>query len=256
MHGYFYYFTLPKLDAMPLRCMIVDDEPLAIAVLEKYIAEIPDLQVVATCDNAIAAFETLRNMEVDLIFLDIEMPQLSGLDFVKTLEQPPSVIFTTAHRNYAFEGYELDAVDFLLKPISFGRFLKSVSKVHRIATPESSPSSATTEDAPLTFIYVKEDKKMIKVYLDEVQYIESRKDYVVIQSAQQSVSTKQQISYLEQKLPEDQFLRIHRSYIIALNKIKAFNHQEIELERGEVFPIGRSFKAATLAKLNKNEYEL
>lgn len=242
---------------MPLHCMIVDDEPLAIAVLERYIAQVPDLQVVATCDNAITAFETLRSMEVDLIFLDVEMPQLNGLDFVKTLEQPPSVIFTTAHRNYAFEGYELDAVDFLLKPISFGRFLKSVSKLHRITPPHVEPTpTVTTDDAQMTFIYVKEDKKMIKVYLDEVQYIESRKDYVVIQTKQQSVSTKQQISYLEQKLPEDQFLRIHRSYIIALDKIKAFNHQEIELVGGEVFPIGRSFKAATLAKLNKNEYEL
>jgi len=244
---------------MKIKCLLVDDEPLAMEILESYVKQVPDLELVAKCDNALDAYEVLRNQEIDLIFLDIEMPQLSGIEFVNTLEKTPNVIFTTAHRSYAYEGYELDVLDFLLKPVSFGRFLKAINKLHRVNAPEPIAAKPEVVEKPgdkMTFIYVKEDKKMVKIYLENVLYIESLKDYVCIHTDTRRVVTKQQISYLEQKLPDEDFMRIHRSFIIAIKKIKAFNSNQIEIEGQKELPIGRSYKPAVIERLTEDGYEL
>ena len=244
---------------MKIKCLLVDDEPLAMEILESYINQVPDLELVGKCESALKAYEILRQQEIDLIFLDIEMPQLNGIEFINTLEKTPNVIFTTAHRHYAFEGYELDVLDFLLKPVSFGRFLKSINKLHRSSTSQEAETESGDElekSDKMTFIYVKEDKKMVKIYLEDVLYIESLKDYVCIHTKTRKIVTKQQISYLEQKLPEDDFMRVHRSFIIAIRKIKAFNSSQIELDGQKELPIGRSYKPKVLERLTKNGYEL
>lgn len=244
---------------MKTKCLLVDDEPLAMDILEEYIAQVPDLELIGRCDNAIEANAFLRKNEVDLIFLDIEMPQLTGIEFLKTLENIPNVIFTTAHRHYAYEGYELDVLDFLLKPVSFGRFLKAINKLHREHTTEDATEEneeATATNETMTFIYVKEDKRLVKIYMEDVLYIESLKDYVCIYTKDRKVITKQQISYLEQKLPDDAFIRIHRSFIVAIRKIKAFNATQIEVENGRELSIGRSYKNEVVKRLTKDGYEL
>lgn len=235
-----------------INCLLVDDEPLAMDVIASYLEKVAGFEVVAKCKNALEAFEVLQTQEIDLIFLDIQMPQLNGIEFVKTLTNPPKIIFTTAHRDYAIEGFELDAIDYLLKPISFGRFMKAINKIQRkpavatIATPESIPVSSNT----VPFLYIKMDKKILKVYLDKISYIESQKDYVrIVLEDDNDVVTKQKISYLEQRLPSGQFLRIHRSYIVAVNKITAFSSINIEIDKIEL-PIGRSYKQFVMEALN------
>jgi len=235
-----------------INCLLVDDEPLAMDVIASYLEKVTGFEVVAKCKNALEAFEILQTQEIDLIFLDIQMPQLNGIEFVKTLTNPPKIIFTTAHRDYAIEGFELDAIDYLLKPISFGRFMKAINKIQRkpavatIVTPESIPVSSNT----VPFLYIKMDKKILKVYLDKISYIESQKDYVrIVLEDDNDVVTKQKISYLEQRLPSGQFLRIHRSYIVAVNKITAFSSINIEIDKIEL-PIGRSYKQFVMEALN------
>lgn len=238
---------------MKFRCLLIDDEPLALEIIESYIGKVQGLEIVAKCSNAIDALEVLRYQSVDIIFLDVEMPQLSGIEFLNILENAPKVIFTTAHPKYALQGYDFDVIDYLLKPISFSRFLKAVNKLHRItnaADKEPIMTSATTHpvEKQLKFIYVKEDKRMVKIYLDDILFIESLKDYVRIHTHSRSITTKQQISYLEQKLPSTQFLRVHRSYLIAMNKIQSFASNCVEIKSQEI-PIGRSYKHAVMAKL-------
>jgi DNA-binding LytR/AlgR family response regulator len=186
------------------------------------------------------------------MFLDIQMPQLNGIEFVKTLKNPPKIIFTTAYRDYAIEGFELDAMDYLLKPISFGRFIKAINKIQR--KPETEPIKPEIENTPTTsntepFLYIKMDKRILKVYLDKIIYIESQKDYVRIVTEEQEVVTKQKISYLEDRLPKDNFLRIHRSYIVPTNRITAFSSYNVEIVDLEL-PIGRSYKQFVMDALN------
>ncbi len=231
-----------------IKCMLVDDEPLAMEVIASYLDKISGFEIVAKCKNALEAFEILQKESVDLIFLDINMPQLSGIEFVKTLKNPPKIIFTTAYRDYAIEGYELNALDYLLKPISFGRFMKAINKVQRKAEeqPTNEPN-LNLNTAP--FLYVKMDKRVLKVYLDDIIYIESQKDYVKIVTTEKNVITKQKISYLEERLPSGQFVRIHRSYLVAINKITAFSSTSIEINEMEL-PIGRSYKQFVIDALN------
>ncbi|UII33254.1 LytTR family DNA-binding domain-containing protein [Fulvivirga ulvae] len=233
---------------MKIRCIIVDDEPLAIEVIESYINRLENIEIVAKCSNALKAFEILKKEPVDLIFLDIQMPKLTGLDFVKTLQNPPKVIITTAYRDYALEGYELNVVDYLLKPISFERFLKAVSRVYHT---EISPETTQTTDieSEEAYIYLKADKKMVKVQLRDILYIESLKDYVRVKTSDKEVITHQKISYLEEKLPEECFLRIHRSFIVALKKVETYSATSIEVP-GKELPIGRLYKDQVLEVLN------
>lgn len=237
---------------MSIRCIIVDDEPLAIEVLESYVDRISNLEIVATCKNAIKAFEILQNEQVDLIFLDIQMPKLTGIDFLKSLTKPPKAIFTTAYRDYAIQSYELDVVDYLLKPISFDRFLKAVGKVFEVNSTASNESDSISEDND--YIYLKADKKMVKVRLHEILYIESLKDYVRVKTSNKDVITHQKISYLEEKLPEECFMRIHRSFIVATKKIETYSATVIEVP-GKELPIGRLYKQGVLERLN-SEHQL
>lgn len=231
-----------------IKCVLVDDEPLALDVLESYINRVDGLELTARCDNAMKAFEILRNQNVDLIFLDIQMPRLNGIDFLKTLQNPPKVIFTTAYREYALEAFDLDAIDYLLKPIPFGRFLKALSKAFSQLQSQSTSSNLplNTEESESYIstdsLIVKSDKKMIKINLKDIIYIESLKDYVIIHLPDKRLVTKQKISFLEQKLMENNFLRIHRSYLISTNKIEAFTPSHIEIN-GQELPIGRSYKS-------------
>ncbi len=230
-----------------IKCVLVDDEPLALDVLSSYIHRVDGLELTARCDNALKAFEVLRNQPVDLIFLDIQMPKLNGIDFLKTLQNPPKVIFTTAYREYAIEAFDLDAVDYLLKPIPFSRFLKALSKsFSQIQTAQTTSMVSSTEDyepyVSTDTLIVKSDKKMIKINLKEIIYIESLKDYVIIHLSDKRIVTKQKISFLEQKLMENNFIRIHRSFLVSTSKITAFTPGHIEIN-GQELPIGRSYKS-------------
>ena len=204
-----------------IRCLLIDDEPPAIELLKKYCGMIEQLEVVGTSHSAIKAFDMLKDKAIDLIFLDIQMPVLNGIDFIKTLSNPPAIILTTAYREYALDGYDLDIIDYLLKPIAFNRFLKAVDRYrNRNATPivqEATKSSATE------YIYFNINRTQHKVQLSDILYIESLKDYVRIHTSTDRLVVKGNIGSLLKKLPLDQFLRIHRSFAIAIAHIKAYN---------------------------------
>jgi len=234
---------------------------LALDILESYVARIDCLELVGRCDNAIEAFNSLQKYPVDLLFLDIQMPKLTGIDFLKNISRPPKVIFTTAFREYAIESYELNAVDYLLKPIPFERFLRAVNKVAQANPAIYTPVVAETEqdrEYESTFIYLKSDKKMVKVMLRDIVYIESLKDYIRVRTTTREVISLQKISFLEEKLPEGKFLRIHRSFIVALDKIQAFSANHVELfsanSPNKEIPIGRNYKTEVLAILGKDDW--
>ncbi len=234
---------------MKLKCIIVDDEPLAIEVIESYIERIDTLELVGKFRNAIKAFDFIQSGEpVDLIFLDIQMPKLTGIEFLKTLRQPPKVIFTTAYREYALEGFELEVLDYLLKPISFDRFMKAVSKA--VGQAGNSSEGITIGGDGDDFIFFKCDKKMIRVSLNDILYIESIKDYVKIKTAEKEIVTHQKISVLETKLPPAHFIRIHRSFIVNIPKIESYSASEVELNN-ESIPVGRNYKVDVMDRLGK-----
>lgn len=239
---------------MKLKCLVVDDEPLAREVLLSHIGKIDGLEVIAECDNALKAFDILKKESVDLIFLDIQMPKLTGIEFLKVLNPKAQIIFTTAYREYALESYELNVADYLLKPISFNRFLKAVNKVlngHEEEIHEhSEPSDNLRSDD--AHIFLKADRKMVKVYLKDILYIESLKDYVRIKLQEKEVISLQKISFLEEKLPEDCFVRVHRSFIVPMKKIEAFSNSAVEVSGTEI-PIGRNYKDVVLERLNSSK---
>ena len=233
-----------------MKCIIVDDEPLAIEILESYVARIQELELTGTFRNAIAAFTFVQQHPVDLIFLDIEMPKLSGIDFLKTLKHHPKVIITTAYRDYAIEGFELEVIDYLLKPIPFERFLKSVGKV---LSSRAESTSVPTPSAQDSFIYFKVDKKMVKTKIADILYIESIKDYVKVRTADKEIITQQKISYLDESLPRAQFLRVHRSFIVNLDRIDAYTATDVEISKFKV-PIGRNYKNDVMKVLSKQVF--
>lgn len=225
-------------------CLIVDDEPPALEVLKKYINSVQHLELAGTCVDAIEALTFLQQHPVDLLFLDIQMPQLLGTDLIRTLKKPPKVIFTTAFRKFAVEGFELDAVDYLLKPIPFERFLKAVNKVMdtSISSFENNHYKTETNNKQAdSFINLRADRKNIKVALDDILYIESLKDYIKVITTNKTIVTKQAISSIEEILPKDQFIRIHRSFIVSISKIESFTHEIIEIGKQEL-PISRMYK--------------
>ena len=233
---------------MRTKCIIVDDEPLAIEVIESYIQKIDSLELAAKCSTAMEAFNILRAKQIDLIFLDIQMPELTGLDFLKALAKPPKIIITTAHRKYAIEGFELDVLDYLLKPISFERFLKAIDKYNKSAENESSVTQPQISSGEEEFIYVKANKKVIKISITDIIFIEGLKDYVVIHTPEQKIIAKSTMIAIEKKLPGDKFLRIHRSYIVSLLHIDAFTATSIEIGKKEL-TIGRSYKQSVMKAL-------
>jgi DNA-binding LytR/AlgR family response regulator len=240
-----------------INTIIVDDEPLAREVMETHIRKVPELNLVKSCSNALEANEALKASDIDLMFLDIQMPQLTGIDFLKTLSKPPLVIFTTAYPNYALEGFELDALDYLLKPISLDRFMKAVNKaVDQIELQRAgSSASAGPEVSSEDFIFVKADKKLVKIKYDDIIYIEGLKDYVIIRLEKSRVITLQTMKSLEAKLPSQLFQRIHRSYIVSIDKINAIVGNMVEVqEKGQAkhLPIGKNYRENLLEIINKN----
>lgn len=242
-----------------LNVLIVDDEPLALDVLETYINQMQELRLVKRCSNALEANEALKSCEVDLMFLDIQMPQLTGIDFVKTLAHPPMIVFTTAYPNYAIQGFDLNALDYLLKPISLDRFMKAVNKAiehAELSSRDASSSTAAPSSESLEFFFVKADKKLVKVNFDDIIYIEGLKDYVIIRLMQTRVITLQTMKSLEDRLPHGKFRRIHRSYIVALDKITAIEGNMIEVlekDKPKLLPIGKNYRDELLVMIEKNK---
>jgi DNA-binding LytR/AlgR family response regulator len=231
---------------MKLRCLLIDDEPPALKVLESHISQINGLEIVAQCKNALEALDVLGNRTVDLMFLDIKMPKILGTDFLKNLSHPPKVIFVTAYRDYAVDGYDLDAVDFLVKPVSFERFLKAITKVKRMMGQETISPANANKSKTEAFVYLKVDRNMEKVYIDDILYIESLKDYIkVFLTTGKNTLVKQSISAMENLLSEQKFLRVHRSYIVSIDKITGYNALSIQVNSTEI-PIGRLYKQAVM----------
>jgi two-component system, LytTR family, response regulator len=235
---------LPKI-----KCLVVDDEPPAREVLRRYIEQLPMLQLAGECGNAIDAIRQLQQETVDLLFLDIRMPQLNGNELLKVVKNPPPVIFTTAHPEYALEGYELDIMDYLLKPIRFDRFIKAVNKVIQLNGHRSIESHLPPEEEKKeTFVYFRSDRKMVKVMLSDILYIESMKDYVKIFTTHGMLMTKQSITSVEAMLPESEFVRAHRSYIVSIGKINSFTNELIDIDKTEI-PIGKLFRNQVIKAL-------
>lgn len=234
---------------MKLRCLLIDDEPLALKVLCRYISEIGGMEIVDQCRNVIEALEVLRLHKVDVIFLDIKMPRIIGTDFLKNLSHPPKVIFVTAYREYAVDGFELDAVDYLVKPVPFERFLKAVTKLHRLMGGEITPVTAAPISPENAFVYLKVDKDMKKIFTNDILYIESCKDYVKIFLAnRKNLLVKQSISAMENLFSDHKFLRVHRSYIISLDSVSGYNNLSVQLGVIDI-PIGRLYKQVVMERL-------
>jgi DNA-binding LytR/AlgR family response regulator len=235
---------------MKLSCLLIDDEPPALKVLASHISQINGLEIVAQCKNAIEALDVLHQKTVDVIFLDIKMPKILGTEFLKNLSYPPKVIFVTAYREYAVEGYELDAVDYLVKPVSFERFVKAITKVKRMMGKETVSQTNDYKPNPEAFVYLKVDKNMQKVFIDDILYIESWKDYIkLFLTTGKTLLVKQSISSMENLLSDHKFLRVHRSYMVSVNKIESYNADSIHIAKHEL-PIGRLYKYDVTRVLN------
>ena len=240
---------------MTIKTLIVDDEPLALDILETFIAKMPNLELVARCNNALEGIEALKNHEVDLMFLDIQMPQITGIEFLRSLRNPPAVVFTTAFPDFALEGFELDAVDYLLKPISMDRFMQAVSKATERITIRKQGTD-TIEEIGDDYFFVKADKKLIKVNFSDIIYIEGLKDYVIIRQENSRVIALQTMKSLEDKLHSSNFRRVHRSYIVNLGKVLALDGNTLEvMEKGQVkvIPIGKNYRDELLDMINEKK---
>jgi len=233
-------------------CLVIDDEPPARDILKNYIASVDLLQLAGECSNAVETLSFLQGHSVDLLFLDIKMPHILGTSFLRTLKNPPKVIFTTAYRKYAVEGFDLNAVDFLLKPVSFERFLQAVNKVMQMNIHVAGNTNTLNEALPdqsHPFLYFRAERKMVKVFLEDILFIESLKDYIKVVTTNKVIVSKQSISSLDEMLPKDAFIRVHRSYMIAINKIDSYNTDSIEISKKEI-PIGRLFRHDVSRVLN------
>ena len=247
-----------------IRCVVVDDEPLAREVISRFIARVPFLQLVAECANAIQAMALVQQQEIDLLFVDIQMPELLGTEFIKILRHPPKIILTTAYPEYALEGYELDVVDYLLKPIQFERFLKAVNKAAlqagvaagSVAAPPAAAERSSERLSDLSgdrseaYLYFRTDRKMVKVLLGEIVYVEGMKNYVKIITTSGAVITKNSMAAIEAMLPEAAFIRVHRSYIVSKSKIRSFTGEMIGIGKVEI-PIGKLFKNSVMKALGE-----
>ncbi|MEA5261001.1 LytTR family DNA-binding domain-containing protein [Arcicella aquatica] len=238
---------------MPHTCIIVEDEPLARSLMETYVRKVPYLQLVQSFSDPLKALDFLRENTVDILFSDIQMPEITGITLLKILQKKPLIILTTAYSEYAIEGYELDVLDYLLKPITFERFLKSVEKASlRLNTAVQAPTVKekvvkeviiNQQEATQAFIFVKDGTKLVKIRLAEIMYIEGLKDYVTIYTTQQKVVALQTLKALEAQLPETQFVRIHNSYIVALEWIESVHREKVQI--GKVFlPISDTYRKA------------
>jgi DNA-binding LytR/AlgR family response regulator len=227
-----------------IKAILVDDEPHAIEVLDNYLRNFSEIEIVARCQDAIQAFQVLRQREVDLMFLDVKMPGLTGTQLLRSLKTPPKVVFTTAYQDYAVEGFDLNAVDYLLKPIPFERFLRAMDKVFtslNVTNQSVSIAQKATVSNQDVFLYLKVDRKMVKVNVNDILWVESLRDYIKVVLKDKVLITKQKISLLEELLPEDSFIRVHRSFIVAVDKVESYHAHKIEIA-GKELPIGRNFR--------------
>jgi len=229
-----------------ITCLIVDDEPEARDIIQNHLSKIDHVQVMGTCSNAIEAFNYINSHEIDLIFLDINMPEISGISFAKSINASIKIIFTTAYREYAIEGFDLHAVDYLLKPISFERLLNAVTNYFEIY---HKTNTVAIEKAPTSdFIFVRSDRRMKKINFSDIQFIESYSDYLKIHCNEETIVTRENISTIESKLPQNDFLRTHRSFIIAVAKIHSYTNEEIIIGKKSI-PISRTYKDQVLKKM-------
>jgi len=230
-----------------INCIIVDDEPMAREILTTHLQKVDFIHVFASCKNAMEAYSILNSETIDLIFLDINMPEVSGLSLAKSIHKNTKVIFTTAYREYALDGFNLEAVDYLLKPISFERLLQALNRLNtKVPRLKTKIENSNVEKSD--FIFVRSDRKMVKINFKEISYIESLSDYIKIHLKDKTVTTRETISNIETKLPPEQFLRVHRSYIIAISKINSFTNEFVEIDE-KAIPISRSYKAGVLNTL-------
>jgi DNA-binding LytR/AlgR family response regulator len=222
---------------MQLKCVAIDDEPLALELLKEYISRFPQLKLMHTFDDAISGVELLRNTRVDLLFIDINMPDITGIDLVRSLQEKPLIIFTTAHKQFAIEGFELDAVDYLLKPINFDRFTRAV---HKAIDYFKYKNTASQEDNDSLFVH--SEYKLVKIPLNDIEYIESLEDYIKIHIAgTKPVLTLMSMKKVLEKLPAEKFQRIHRSYIVSISRVKAIQNRKVQLSTAVELPISDSY---------------
>ena len=236
---------------MNLKCLIVDDEPLARNLLVEYVRKVPHLDLVGSCSSPLEAIEVLRNHSVDLMFLDIQMPEITGTTFLRTLQKKPMVILTTAYSEYALESYELDVVDYMLKPITLERFLRAVDKADERSRVPQVTVVKQVQESVQPFVFVKDGTKLVKIRWEEILYIEGLKDYVTIHTRQQKIVSLQRLKLMEETLPSDQFIRIHNSFIIALQAIDSVHKDKVQI--GTVFlPISDSYRKSFREFIERN----
>ena len=225
---------------MKINCIIIDDEPLAIKVIENHLQEFPNFTVLGTFNNPISALHVLENEEIDAVFLDINMSKMNGLEFIKNIELKSNIIITTAYREYAVESFDLDVLDYLVKPIPFNRFLKAINKTTQRVSQQRGANSEGNGELSDSFIFLKVDKKLVKILFDEIYYIESLKDYIKIFTISDTYLVHKSLTSITDELPNDKFLRIHRSYTISLDKIKSLEGNSVEIDSKRI-PIGRKY---------------
>ncbi len=232
----------------PFKCLIVDDEPLAIDIIENYLQRFENVES-RRCENALDAFRVLKEERFDLIFLDIEMPLLTGLEFLGTLKDPPPVIITTAYRDYAVEGFEFEALDYLVKPISFPRFVKAFERALKTATNTESLSENSPGDEN-EYLFLKVDRKFVKIMMGDILYIESLKDYIRVTTKSSSLISYQSLTSITEKLSADKFIRIHRSFTISIDKVNSIDGNCVEID-GKLLPISREHRQEVLKRIYK-----
>lgn len=251
---------------MKFNCIIVDDEPLARNLLSDYVRKVPELNLVDTLSSPLQVMDTLRKNDIDIMFLDVQMPDLTGIALLKILQKKPLIVLTTAYSEYALEGYELDVADYLLKPITFERFLKTVDKITQrlgerslaatgpVSTTGSTPATAhkATVDATQPFVFVKDGTKLIKLRIDDILYVEGLKDYVTIHTKTQKVVSLQRLKALEEELPSDKFIRVHNSFIVAFNAIDIIHKGDVQIG-ATMIPIGETYKKSFRDFIDRNK---
>jgi len=230
------------------KCMIVDDEPVAIRIIHQHLDKLNNYEIVRTDTNATDAFEFLGSNTVDLLLLDIEMPELNGLDLFRSLKNPPGLILVTAHRDYAVEGFEVNAIDYLMKPVSFSRLLEALQRFEYL----NADSGIVPNPNKKKFLFVTVERVKRKIDPEDIIYIEGLKDYVQIRTGSETIITRETMSDMHRQLPSDTFLRIHRSFIINMNKIKTVSYDEITLEN-ETLPVGRTYRNEVMQRLHLND---
>lgn len=228
-----------------IRCVVIDDEPLARQLLIDFIKKVPEFQLEGSYSSALKALEKLRKQQVDVLFLDIQMPDITGIEFLKTLEHKPLVVFTTAFAEHALQGYELDVADYLLKPFDFNRFLKSVNKISQRLKSDSKPESSEKNDS----IFIKDGTKLVKVELSTIRYIKGSREYVTIVTGDKKIMSLQTMKSLEEMLPQE-FIRIHNSFIISLSEVETIFKNKLQVG-GEIFPVGITYKKKVFEALGR-----